>query len=198
MNAMASSRPTSTLPDELRFDIENAGYLPGIVCDVVAGALGSDEVLSHLVHQEMTFDQEAVRRHVTVLAVTAHTLVIGHADDHESTEPEHQHLATVTTEVVPLRAVRGVMVTHVIPDPQKYAGGLGGRAATLTLGWGAVSRLDLVPAQCGDPQCEGDHGYEGSVAGDDISLRIAADSEGEHALAAALNFAQDLSSRLGR
>ncbi|MGB6021667.1 MAG: DUF5998 family protein, partial [Ornithinimicrobium sp.] len=49
-----------------------------------------------------------------------------------------------------------------------------------------------------DPQCEGDHGYEGSVAGDDISLRVAADSEGEHALADALGFAAALSSRLGR
>jgi hypothetical protein len=68
----------------------------------------------------------------------------------------------------------------------------------LTLGWGSVSRLDLVPASCADPQCEGDHGYEGTVAGDDISLRIAADSEGEDALSGALRFAEKLSARLGR
>ncbi len=198
MKDMARSRSRSVLPDALRIDIENAGYLPVLVDDVVAAAVGHDPVMAHLVHQEMTFDSEAVRRHMTVLVLTAQRLIIGHADDHESDQPDHQHMATVTTEVVPLGAVRGVMVTHVIPEPEKYTGGLGGRAATLTLGWGAVSRLDLVPATCADPQCEGDHGYEGSVAGDDISLRVAADSEGEHALASALDFASALSSRLGR
>jgi hypothetical protein len=192
------SRSASTLPEDLRRDIEKAGYLPAVVDDVVATALGSEPVLAHVVHQEMTFDAETVRRHLTVLVLTEFRLVIGHADDHESAEPEPQHVATVTTEVVPLRAVRGVMLTHVIPGPDRYVGGLAGRAVTLTLGWGSVSRLDLVPASCGDPQCEGDHGYEGTVAGDDISLRIAADSEGEDALMGALRFAEKLSARLGR
>lgn len=195
---MARSRSRSVLPDALRIDIENAGYLPVLVDDVVAAAVGHDPVVAHLVHQEMTFDAEAVRRHMTVLVLTEQRLIIGHADDHESDQPDHGHMATVTTEVVPLRAVRGVMVTHVIPDPETFTGGLTGRAATLTLGWGAVSRLDLVPANCADPQCDGDHGYEGTVAGDDISLRIAAESEGEDALAKALSFAAQLSSRLGR
>lgn len=198
MKPMARSRPTSVLPDALRVDIENAGYLPALVDDVVAEAVGADPVMAHLVHQEMTFDTEAVRRHMTVLVLTERRLIIGHADDHESAEPDHQHVATVTTEVVPLSAVRGVMVTHVIPEPDTYTGALAGRAVTLTLGWGAVSRLDLVPATCADPQCEGDHGYEGTVAGDDISLRIAADSEGEPAVAGALNFARHLSARIGR
>ena len=36
-----------------------------------------------------------------------------------------------------------------------------------------------MPATCADPDCEADHGYEGSVASDDISLRISADAEGE-------------------
>ncbi len=198
MKHMASSQPVSVLPDDLRLDIENAGYLPALVSDVVAEAVGADPVMAHLVHQEMTFDAEAVRRHMTVLVVTEQRLIIGHADDHESAEPGHQHVATLTTEVVPLSAVRGVMVTHVIPEPDTYTGALGGRAVTLTLGWGAVSRLDLVPASCTDPACEGDHGYEGTVAGDDISLRVAADSDGEPALASALNFARHLSARLGR
>lgn len=198
MKPMASPQPVSALPDDLRVDIEKAGYLPALVSDVVAEAVGPDSVTAHLVHQEMTFDAEAVRRHMTVLVVTGQRLVIGHADDHESAEPGHQHVATVTTEVIPLTAVRGVMVTHVIPEPDAYTGSLAGRAVTLTLGWGAVSRLDLVPASCADPACEGDHGYEGTVTGDDISLRIAADSEGEPALANALNFARHLSARLGR
>jgi hypothetical protein len=198
MTHMPRRHSAAVLPEGLRRDIATAGYLPAVVHDIVATAVGPDAVVTHLVHQEMTFDEEAVRRHLTVLVLTEHRLIIAHADDHESAEPERQHLATATTEVVPLRAVRGVMLTHVVPDPETFRGGLAGRAVTLTLGWGAVSRLDLVPAVCADPSCEGDHGYEGTVAGDDISLRIAADTDGETALERALHFAQHLSSRLGR
>ena len=64
------------------------------------------------------------------------------------------------------------MLTHVVEDPEHYVPGSLGREVTLTLGWGTVSRLDLVPATCGDPECDADHGYEGTVTGDDIALRI--------------------------
>lgn len=186
-----------TLPQALREDIEHAGYLPALVADVVATAVAGDEIVGHLVHQETTLDEEAVRRHVTVLVLTPHRLVIGHADDHETGEPQG-HFATATTETVPLNAVRGVMMTHVLPDPASYTGGLQGRALTLTLGWGTVSRLDLVPAVCADPNCEGDHGYEGTVASDDISLRITSEADGPEALSRAIDFARQLSARLGR
>ncbi len=191
-------RPDSmTLPQSLREDIEHAGYLPALVSDVVATAVAGDEIVAHLVHQETTLDETAVRRHVTVLVLTPHRLVIGHADDHEAEGP-HGHVATATTETVPLGAVRGVMLTHVLPDPATYDGGLNGRALTLTLGWGTVSRLDLVPAMCADPSCEGDHGYEGTVASDDISLRITTEADGSEMVGRALHFAQQLSARLGR
>ena len=100
-------------------------------------------------------------------------------------------------ESVPLSAVRGVMITHVVARPQEYQPGSLGREITLTLGWGAVSRIDLMPATCADPDCDADHGYEGSVASDDISLRISADAEGEAALQQALGFARELSASIG-
>lgn len=192
-----SSR-TQDLPSALTQDIERAGYLPALVRDILSTAVGPEQIVAHLVHQETTFDEQAVRRHLTVLALTEHRLVIAHADDHEASEPHGQHMATATTETVPLHAVRGVMMTHVLPDPEHYDGSLGGRAVTLTLGWGTVSRLDLIPASCSDPNCEGDHGYEGTVASDDISLRVTADADGPEALARALEFGQQLSVRLGR
>lgn len=189
-------RLRSPLPDSLVADIERAGYLPAVVHDVVVTAVGRDQVVAHLVHAETTFDEQAVRNHLTVLVLTDRRLVIAHADDHEG--PERQRMATATSETVPLRQVRGVMLTHVVADPESYDGSLEGRAITLTLGWGAVARVDLIPAMCEDPQCEGDHGYEGTVAGDDISLRVASDADGVDQLERALVFAQELSARLGR
>jgi hypothetical protein len=90
------------------------------------------------------------------------------------------------------------MLTHVVARPQDYRPGSLGREITLTLGWGAVSRVDLLPATCSDPDCDADHGYEGTVASDDISLRISADAEGEDAFDQALRFARELSAAIGR
>jgi hypothetical protein len=197
------------LPSSLIRDIQRAGYYPALVADVVESALAGDDVVSHLVHQETTFDHDTVRRHITVLALTPTRLVVAHADDHAA---EHDHeepdnadphststaTATATSECVPLSAVRGVMLTHVVASPATYQAGSLGRELTLTLGWGAVSRVDMIPAACGDPNCEADHGYEGTVTSDDIGLRISADADGEAALAQAMAFARALSVAIGR
>lgn len=190
-----SQQGEGALPDDLTKAITHAGYYPSLVCDVVESALAGEEVVSHLVHQETTFDHDQVRRHVTVLVVTERRLVIAHADDHA--EPDGAPTATATTETVPLAAVRGVMVTHVVTAPESFTPGTHSRDITLTLGWGAVSRLDLVPAQCGDPDCTADHGFEGTVASDDISLRISAAADGEEAVDRALGFARQLSRSIG-
>lgn len=193
------------LPSALTKDIERAGYYPSLVEDVVESAVAGDDVVSHLVHQETTFDHDTVRRHITVLALTPTRLVVAHADDHSSEddpgEPEHtepQATATATSECVPLSAVRGVMLTHVVTSPATYEPGSLGRELTLTLGWGAVSRVDMIPAACGDPNCEADHGYEGTITTDDIGLRISADADGQPALAQAMAFARALSAAIGR
>jgi len=197
------------LPGSLTKDIERAGYYPALVADVVESALAGDDVVSHLVHQETTFDHDTVRRHITVLALTPTRLVVAHADDHaaeddhdepESTAPPASSTATATatSECVPLSAVRGVMLTHVVASPATYEPGSLGRELTLTLGWGAVSRVDMIPATCGDPNCEADHGYEGTITTDDIGLRISADADGGPALAQAIAFARALSAAIGR
>jgi len=189
-------RPAPLLPADLTASIERAGYYPALVADVVESALGEDSVVAHLVHQETTFDQDAVRRHITVLAMTPTRLVIVHADDHNEHEPGLA-VATATSETVPLSSVRGVMLTHVVGSPDAYVPGSLGRELTLTVGWGAVARLDIVPATCGDPDCDADHGFEGTVASDDISLRVSADADGADALTNAMHFARALSGSIG-
>lgn len=193
------------LPSSLTKDIERAGYYPALVADVVESAVAGDDVVSHLVHQETTFDHDTVRRHITVLALTPTRLVVAHADDHsaedDTVEPDDtvaKATVTATSECVPLSAVRGVMLTHVVASPATYEPGSLGRELTLTLGWGAVSRVDMVPAACGDPNCEADHGYEGTIATDDIGLRVSADADGEPALEQAMAFARTLSAAIGR
>ena len=196
------------LPSSLTKDIERAGYYPALVADVVESAVAGDEVISHLVHQETTFDHNTVRRHITVLALTPTRLVVAHADDHAAEQADGEAgdtdpqvtataTATATSECVPLSAVRGVMLTHVVTSPATYERGSLGREITLTLGWGAVNRVDMIPATCGDPNCEADHGYEGTVTTDDIGLRVSADADGETALARAIAFARALSTAIG-
>lgn len=188
--SFSRSGGTGALPTDLTRDIERAGYYPALVRDVVATALAGDDVVSHLVHQETTFDHDTVRRHVTVLALTRGRLVIVHADDDQ--EGAGPGAATATSESVPLAGVRGVMLTHVVADPSAYRPGQLGHELTVTIGWGSVSRLDLLPATCGDPECDADHGYEGTLTADDISVRVSAVADGEHALARATAFAHAL------
>lgn len=184
------------LTDGLRTDIERAGYYPALVADAVADAIRGEPVQSHLVHQETTFDGDEVRRHVTVLALTPTRLVIGHTDDHaegDSAPAAAPPVAITSTECVALGRVRSVVVSRVVPDPARYVPGTLPAEVTLSVSWGAVSRLELEPATCGDPNCEADHGYTGSAAADDLSLRVSSAAEGPDAVRGALALARALS-----
>lgn len=198
----ASHLTAATLPDALLGDIQKAGYYPALVADVLKAAVGAEPVGAHLVHAETTIDEETVRRHITVLVISGGRLVIAHADDHtpsiDTPTIVARSVATATTETVPLSAIRGVMLTHVINSPEKYQAGTLGREVTVTIGWGTVSRVDMLPAACGDPDCGADHGYEGTITADDISIRVSADADGESNLHRALEFAAALSAATGR
>jgi hypothetical protein len=71
----------------------------------------------------------------------------------------------------------------------------GGPAAevVLTIGWGAVSRIDLEPAACGDPQCDADHGYTGTASNDDLSVRVSEAADGAEVVRQVLAFSAALS-----
>lgn len=194
---------------DLRRQLDRAGYYPELVADVIDVALADEPVEAHLVHVETTFATSEVRRHVTVLVLTASRLVLAHVDDHageddadaDAAHPHaHAHAgssAAATTEAVPLSQVKSVVLTHMVNAPEKHAAGDPPAELTLAIGWGAVSRIDLEPAQCGDPQCEGDHGLTGSMANDDVLVRISAQAEGQDAVRAAVSFARALSAATG-
>ena len=105
--------------------------------------------------------------------------------------------ASTSTEAVPLSTVRSVVTNRMVAEPAQYDRQTGrhpeANEAVLTIGWGAVNRLDLEPATCGDPECEGDHGYTGTMTADDFSLRMSAAADGPEAVSQLLSFAQSLS-----
>ena len=178
---------------ELHRDLDRAGYYPELVADVLDVALADEPVVAHLVQPETTFDASEVRRHVTVLVLTPTRLVVAHVDDHPADREHPSASAAATTEAVPLREVRSVALTHVVSDPQRHHAGDGPVEVTLALGWGSVSRIDLEPAGCDDPQCEADHGMTGTLSPDDVVVRVSAAAEGTQAVRAAVAFARRLS-----
>src|SRR4051794_33344250 len=181
------------LPLELVADVERAGYYPTLVNDALEVAVAGEEVRSFLVHQETTFDRVEVRRHVTVLVLTPTRLVVAHADDHEPDALSPEPYASASTEAVALRQGRSVVVTHAGTRPEEHRGGATPREVTLTIGWGSLNRIALEPAGCSDPACEADHGYPGTAALEDITLRVSADAEGSDAVLAAVAFARAVS-----
>lgn len=203
---------SSLIPHDLARRIHDAGYYPDLVEDTLSVALADEEPLSHLVHNETTFDMDTVRRHLSVLVLTRTRLVLVHVDDHSPVALAEAGLgdlalvddrgmpgdtasphAVAVSEAIPLRSVGAVGITHVVADPAHYQRGELGRDVTLTIAWGTVSRVDLEPATCGDPHCENDHGYSGAITSDDLSLRIAADADGPEAVADAVAFARAVS-----
>jgi hypothetical protein len=181
----------------LRAAIEHAGYYPELVMDAVNSAVADEPIDHFVVHQETTFDSEEVRRHITVLVLTPSRLVLGHADDHPADAMTPTPFVTASTEAVALSAVRSVVVNRVIGEPMRYQGG-SPHEVTVTIGWGAVSRLDLEPASCSDPDCDADHGYTGTASADDITLRVSEAAEGVDAVDRMLTFAAALSRATAR
>lgn len=178
---------------ELRNAIERSGYYPALVGEAVESALGGEAVRSYLVHQETTFDQEEVRRHVTVLALTPSRLIVGHTDEHGADAATPERYATTSTESVRLDRIGPVMVTRTVASPERHVPGTAPAEVLLSVNWGAVGRVDIEPATCGDPNCEADHGYTGSVTADDLTLRVSAAAEGPEVVARTLEFAAALS-----
>jgi hypothetical protein len=183
------------LRDELDAHIYRAGYYPDLVTDVVDVALADETVLAHLVQAETTFDSQ-VRRHLTVLALTPTRLVTAHVDDHEG-DAANPSSAAATTEAVPLAEIRSVALTHVVAEPAEHRPGDSAAELTLAIGWGAVSRIDLEPAQCPDPACDADHGFTGQMTPDDVVVRVSSAAEGRDAVQRAMAFARELSAATG-
>ncbi len=184
---------------DLRDAIDRCGYYPDVVSDSLAVALAGEPVNAFVLQHEPTFDRDEVRRHITILALTPSRLVVGHTDEHAADEVISEPFASTSTEAIPLTRINAVVINRVVPNPAKYSTGAdAGGEVVLTIGWGMVNRVDLEPAVCSDPNCDADHGYTGSVAADDIALRISAAADGQAGIQQVLDFATQLSAATAR
>jgi len=189
-------RSSIQLDPALREEIDRTGYYPEVVADGVAAAVAGEEVVAFFVHHEPTFDQDEVRRHLSVLVVTPSRLILAHTDEHAPDDLLPEPYTSTSTEAVRLDSVASVVVTRMVANPT--SGPSRAAEAVLTIGWGGVSRVDLEPAGCNDPSCEADHGYTGVLSSDDFSLRVSAAADGADAVERLLSFAEGLSARTRR
>ncbi|HAN71333.1 MAG TPA: phosphodiesterase [Actinobacteria bacterium] len=183
----------SALAGQLRKDIQRSGYYPDLVADALETALADEPLVSYVVHHEAMFDRDELRRHVTVLALTPTRLIVEHTDEHPADESHPVASATASTEAVRIERVDSVVVSRVVTDPERHRPGGSAAEVVLTIGWGAVSRIDLEPAACGDPQCDADHGYTGTASNDDLSVRVSEAADGADVVSQVLAFAAALS-----
>lgn len=180
---------------ELGAAIEQTGYYPAVVRAGVVAAVAGEQVISFLVHHEPTIDRDEVRRHITVVVLTPTRLILCHTDEHEPDDLLPQPYTSTSTEAIKLDQVRSVVVNRMVANPAAVTTSPvpAPAEAVLTIGWGGVSRIDLEPATCSDPQCEADHGYTGVLASDDFSLRVSSAADGQAAVDRLLAFAETLS-----
>lgn len=181
-----------SIPHALVRDLQSAGYYPQLTGSMIVEALYGEQLVDHLVHMDTHLDLDAIHRHVTVFALTPTRLLLAHVDDEPDAEPGANPRGTTSTEDVPLASLRTALIGRTYADPAEFRPGDRPVEVSLTLGWGAVRRLELFPETCGDPQCEGDHGYSGSALPEDVTLRVSAQAEGQDAVDAAETFALTL------
>lgn len=192
MNSFGAGAPANTTGRDLESALQRSGFYPRLVADVVNDALNGQESLSHLVHLETHFDRTEVHRHITVLVLTHDLLVITHVDDHQLDESGEQMVAQVSTESVPISQIQSVVLSYIYAQPQDYKPSDPARELTLSIAWSGGQRIEMGPSSCGDPGCDADHGYSGTIAQEDIALRISAEAEGLQAVADAKAFARAL------
>jgi hypothetical protein len=178
---------------ELREAIHRTGYYPEVVAEGVSAAVAGEQVVSFYVHHEPTFERDEVRRHLSVVVLTPTRLVLAHTDEHAGDDLLPEPYTSTSTEAIRLDSVKSVVVTRMIANPT--SGPSFPAEANVTIGWGGVSRVDLEPAGCSDPECDADHGYTGVLASDDFSLRVSAAADGADAVKGLLAFAESLSAR---
>ncbi|MDE0572985.1 DUF5998 family protein [Demequina sp. B12] len=186
------------MSDTLTQAVAVAGYYPVLANSVLRRALGDEAVVAHFVHAETTFDDREVRRHMTVLALTETRLLRMHIDDGAGHAAQGPHEASATVETALLRAVTNVAMTHVVHHPENFVDGDAPSELVLAVGWGVHSRIELEPAQCGDPHCDADHGYSGGITGDDTLVRVSAIADGVETIRALEDFASAVQRSLGR
>ena len=148
--------------------------------------------MSFYVHHEPTFDRDEIRRHLTVVVLTPTRLIVAHRRA-RGRRDDHRALHLDVDQAIALVTVRFGRRARMVTDPT--SGTAPAAEAVVTIGWGGVSRLDLEPAGCQDPECEADHGYTGVLASDDFSIRASATADGPDAVAGLLAFAESLSAR---
>jgi hypothetical protein len=177
---------------DLDASLERAGFYPRLVADVVHDALDGREPLSHVAHLETHFERTEVHRHITVLVLTEDMLVITHVDDQQLDDAGEQVMAQISTESVPVSQIRSVVLSYLYAQPQDYKPSDPVREMTLAIAWSGGQRLDIGPASCGDAQCDADHGLTGTMAQEDIVLRVSAEADGAQAVQNAKAFARAL------
>ncbi|MEY5145072.1 MAG: hypothetical protein RL745_439, partial [Actinomycetota bacterium] len=141
-------------------------------------------------------DAEDVRRHVTVLLITPTRLLVAHIDEFGPDETSRRPYATSTTEAVRLSRVDTVVVARRVIEPDRYSPSKPVTELVVTIGWGAVSRLELESADCGDPTCEAQHGFAGAASNDDLSIRVSTEADGATVVQQAIAFTSALSAAI--
>ncbi len=186
------------LPDALREEVNQCGYFPDFVADSVALALDGESVADHLVHLEATFAGEELHRHLTVLVLTPSRLVVNHTDEgHDGTGDSNQ--AVTTSESIALPAITSVALSRVVAHPERFDARQPDVVETwLTVGWGTLRRIDIEPATCGDPECDADHGFSGSMVGDDLTMRMSPTADGPGSVERLAQFTTALQHATGR
>ena len=163
--------------ETLRRDLIEADYFPQLAFDVVEAVLAGQEPVACLVVPESALGHGTIGWHLTVLVLTHNRLVVVHVDD--SQDEAGVARAVATTSSVALRQIKQVRMAQMVEDPAGYSADSGERALVVAIDWGTQRSLDLEAAECADPDCPADHGFQGSQICEDVAFNVSREINGQ-------------------
>ena len=182
---------TTALPADLLTELETAGYFPRRrlprACSVRCTARVPWRTS---IRPETTFDGPEVRRHLTVLVLTATHLLVTHLDD-DPADALNPSQVVSTTERVRLRGSSSTGLSQVFDTDGSRSPG---REAEITLGitWnGSHAWISSVPS-ARTPTARSTMDTRARIAPSDLALRVSALADGDDAVDAALRFHAEL------
>ncbi|MFT8396301.1 DUF5998 family protein [Propionibacterium sp.] len=186
----------SMLPGDLIRWINDCGFFPQLVADAVTLSLADEDVDEFVVQHEAVVGPDDILRHLTVLVLTPSRLLVVHTD--EQADEHGQPVAVTSSESVPLDTIGVVTLTRSISNPEQF--GTARRSHTidivLSLGWGAVRSLEVVPAQCSDPQCGIQGCFSGEMVNEDLTVRMSPAADDDASVAHLMGLATLLQRRV--
>lgn len=149
-------------------------------------AMAGREVISLIQIAETDFDISGTYKRFSVWGLCDDVMVISTLEEQENGQVQIQ---TSSHRIADIGSVR---VTETFAEPANEVP----QTVTVSLSIGGARNIQIMPGHCGDPECDGDHGFEGMMFREEIHMGANLSADGPLHMSDVLDFADAICARV--